>query len=276
MTKKYKSVEHTIRNVVSKQPVDEGILDKVIAPVLGAATTVGGKVLSGAKSLGKGVLANLALSSALGDKSATSQPDEYRGNIPAPTVNVPTTSPDTSPKPSTPTVSTPMTKPPTVMPATLPKAVAMPAKGPKSKKTVKEETLDEMGFIGTDKFHGNPRAFTRPVPKIEPGRASESKGVSGARRMAKQQMSPTMHGKVHEDAESEGTKKRKEIENVGRPTSGNTKLAKQGEIKTKIIDEAELAGALIKAVEDKKKTKKNGNPMVEFNPKLKHVVNENK
>lgn len=271
MTKKYKSLEHTIRNVTSKQPVEENIL-KAIPPVLGAIKNLGSKVIGG---LGIGTAADLALKTAAGSASGTppeDSPSDYRSTLSNPVVPVATSSSDTTPKPNVSSTPAPIAKPSAVMPATAPKAskpIVMPvSKSTKPKKAVKEEALDEMGFIGTDKYLGNPRAFTRPVPNIEPGKAAKSKVVSGARRLAKQQVSPTMHGKVHEDAESEGTKKRKEIENVGRPDSGNKKLAKQGEIKTKIIDEATLADAMIKAVEKKKADRKQ-NSMVEFNPKLK-------
>lgn len=91
--------------------------------------------------------------------------------------------------------------------------------------------------------------------------------------------------KMHEEKESEGTKIRKQVTNVGRPWTTDTnfspksRLAKQAEIKTKIIDESKkLAGVIKNTVKKKKITENdpviNGGktiayPQVVINPPMK-------
>jgi len=105
------------------------------------------------------------------------------------------------------------------------------------------EQLDEMGVIGTDKFKGNPPAFNKTA-RVEPNKSKKYvTSVSGQRRTAKQEASPTIHGSVAE--ESEGTKIRTKMPEVGRPdsplpTDKKTTLNRQMQIQKKIIDESIL------------------------------------
>ena len=80
---------------------------------------------------------------------------------------------------------------------------------------------------------------------------------------------------IKED-ESEGTKYRTSLEaaNVGRPLSNKSKLAKQGEILKKKIDEEKAMAGNIKRIIFGKKKANSKETEVEFNPKLKKGLDE--
>ena len=173
---------------------------------------------------------------------------------------------------------------------------------------VKESVeLDEMG-VDTDKFQGRAGAFFKTA-RITPGNVGSSIKVSGQRKAAKQIVSQTMTNKIKEDStvpnegnvqsvaslsasgapqeedggkkkkklkEESGTAYRRSIENVARPDSAKSpfdrksKLAKQGEIKTKIIEANAERIATIKGVLGAKKAAAKAEPTtVEFGPELK-------
>lgn len=135
-----------------------------------------------------------------------------------------------------------------------------------------------------------------PGPKLPGLPIPKSGGASGSKRDATHRFSDRIpvpvnvhlakaHTKMHEEKESEGTKIRKQVTNVGRPWTTDTnfspksRLAKQAEIKTKIIDESKkLAGVIKNTVKEKKITENdpviNGGktiayPQVVINPPMK-------
>jgi hypothetical protein len=94
--------------------------------------------------------------------------------------------------------------------------------------------------------------------------------------------------KVYEEKQSEGTKERLKVTNVGRPWtapsnfSSKSKLAKQAEIRTKIIDEGKKLSGIVKdTVKEKKTTEQDPSetgktvvyPQVIFNPPIKRPDN---
>lgn len=155
-----------------------------------------------------------------------------------------------------------------------------------------EQPIDEMGLPGgTDKFQGSQFAGASSktvTPKIRPGHNEGAEKAANARNTQKAKASQTMHNKVHEEKESEGTKERRKVTNVGRPWTASSnfdsksKLAKQTEIKTKIIDEGKkLAGIVKDTVKEKKSedqdpieiTKTIVYPQVIMNPPIKSPDN---
>jgi hypothetical protein len=170
------------------------------------------------------------------------------------------------------------------------------------------DQIDEMG-IGTDKFGGRPGSSYFKSTHISPGNTKSAMKNSGERKVNKQEHSLTLNSKIKEDStvpnegnaqtvaslsasgaaqeedgrkmkkkikeEADGTKDRTSIENVARPKSAKSpfdrtsKLAKQGEIKQKIIGEtAERLHTIKGVIADKKKQNETKTP-VEFNPKMK-------
>jgi hypothetical protein len=98
-----------------------------------------------------------------------------------------------------------------------------------------------------------------------------------------------MKHKVYEEDESKGTMLRRKIVNVGRPCTApsnfdpRSKLSKQSEIKTKIIDEAKKIAGIVKDTVKEKKMQDNDPvinggktvvyPQVIINPPIKHPDN---
>jgi len=105
------------------------------------------------------------------------------------------------------------------------------------------------------------------------GNAQSVAGLSASGAAQEEDGVRKMKKKIKEEAD--GTKDRTSIENVARPKSAKSpfdrtsKLAKQGEIKQKIIDEtAERLHTIKGVIADKKKQSETKTP-VEFNPKMK-------
>lgn len=101
----------------------------------------------------------------------------------------------------------------------------------------KSKLKEAIGF-GSDKYEGVPSVFTKPIPTIGPDHERTSEKNSSERKRNKQLNSKTLHSDVSEENED-----RKKIKNVARPDSDNPKsykseLGRQGQIKTKIIDES--------------------------------------
>lgn len=250
MSKKYTSLEHTIRQVHSKQ-LDEGIISDVFKGVSQWVSKNPKKSLAGA------AVASEVLGSS--DKQQPQTPGQQQ----------------------TPTI------PPTIQPVSVSTSSTEARQKSRRRKT-NEETLDEMGIVG-GKFKGIPDAFMEPNPVIRPKKSGEqqerttqhAKFHSGKRKEAKMHTSSTMQGKVTEETD------RKEIEYVSRPDTAKSpkdkksKLGKQSAILTRIIDEEktllEFFNVTLKKKKEQKRKKvetESGESQVVFNPKLKTAIQE--
>lgn len=113
----------------------------------------------------------------------------------------------------------------------------------------KSKLKEAIGF-GSDKYEGVPSVFTKPIPTIGPGHERTSENNSSQRKRNKQLNSKTLHGDFSEENED-----RKKIKNVARPDSDipksyKSELGRQGQIKTKIIDESLTKNIFISIIKE--------------------------
>ena len=257
MTKKYTSLEHTIRKIHDKKQIDE-------AGPLGVAAAVGRGILQAGKWI-----AQNPVKSAIGAGVLTGGGNTSQGT------------------PSQTTTSK-------VEPMIQPVAVTASDVTPKSKtrkKEVKEENLEEMGVVGTDKYKGNTRSFYTPLQTIGPGHSQESQRLSGKRRLDKQKGLNRVEESGYAPNQGNAAQvaswptyeetDRKEVEYVSRPDTAKSpkdkksKLGRQSAVLTRIIDEekslVEFFNVTLKKRKEKKKKQiesESGQTQVVFNPKL--------
>lgn len=285
--KKYISLEHSIRNVVNKNQIDEG--GPVIAAIGAVGRVAAPAIIAGLRSAARGTgkvasTVGKALGGAALDALTTSTPGQGPTgpaiDTSAQRAAVSATTPPSISGGSTQSTSrsgtAAMTKP-TVA------ATGKPTKSKSTKittppKTVKEENVEEM-YMGSMVPKGNIGPFAQPIPLIGPSHSASSKKISGKRRTYKQTHSTTKDAKITEDnvpapnignietvaklsasgaAQEDGyiarKGKRKEIEYVGRsenPKSKKSKLGRNSAVTTRIIDEDFLNDTLRKILKKK-------------------------
>jgi hypothetical protein len=273
MTDKYKSLEHTIRDINQSKYINE---ENVELNEKNGVGSVLGKIFGGGKpkppssgkpSGGKPSKPSSGTSARVADLAAAIGAGLANANTAVVPVQLGPVA-DGSGMPVNVSSSTTGR----VSTARTPKNIILPT-------YAKEQTenLNELGVLGTDEYKGVPRAFSKATPRIEPKKGGDnhnvsSIGASGNRSQAKKTASPTMHGAVSE--ENNSSKERKKIKNVSRPDSKspnsvNNELSRQSEITTKIIDDERLKEMLIGALKKKKKPPNSGVTGVEINPEMK-------
>lgn len=137
-----------------------------------------------------------------------------------------------------------------------------------------DEVEEAVGLGGVSKFKGS--EFIGSAYSSKDG----GHGASSDRVRAKSARSETKKMRA-EEAEPEGTKYRTSLAAavVGRPQQGREKLAKQAQIKVKIIDEQKRLAIKVKDVIKKKKENEfaeteSGETKIDFTPKLKKTTSD--